>query len=129
MSDPGITYTLHLDANGLPQTITASFPILPSRDLISVADDIFIITYATTTTGSLRGQGQAAIPISKSAFTLTNPFDTTTAKFIFADANIYDAGSVVGQFTVNQVPTFVIGSTTFTLDTANLVVTDNDRRP
>ena len=129
LSDPGITYTLHLDANGLPQTITASFPILPSQDLISVADDIFIITYATTTTGSLRGQGQAAIPISKSAFTLTNPFDTTTAKFIFADANIYDAGSVVGQFTVNQVPTFVIGSTTFTLDTTNLVVTDNDGRP
>jgi hypothetical protein len=129
LSDSGITYTLHLDGNGLPQTITASFPVLPSSDLISVADEIFAITYATTTTGSLRGQGQAAIPITKSAFTLTNPFDATTAKFIFADANIYDAGSVVGQFTVNQIPTFVIGSTTFTFDTTNLVVTDSNGRP
>ena len=129
LSDPGITYTLHLNEDGLPQTITASFPILPSRDLISVGDQIFVITYASTTTGSLRGQGQAAISIAKSAFTLTNSFDTTTAKFIFDDANIYDADSVVGQFTVNQIPTFVIGSSTFTLDTTNLVVTDNDGRP
>jgi hypothetical protein len=129
LSDPGVTYTLHLDQNNLPQNITATFPVQASSDLISVADEIFVITYATTTAGSLRGQGQAAIPIAKSGFTLTNPFDTTTAKFIFADANIYDAGSVVGQFTVNQVPTFVIGSTTFTFDTTNLVVTDNDGRP
>jgi hypothetical protein len=129
LSDPGVTYTLHLDQNNLPQTITASFPVLPSSNLISVADEIFVITYATTTNGAIRGQGQAVIPISKSAFTLSNPFDTTTAKFIFADANIYDAGSVVGQFTVNQIPTFVIGSTTFTLDTTNLVVTDNNGRP
>jgi hypothetical protein len=129
LSDPGITYTLHLDGNDLPQTITASFPVLSSSDLISVADEIFVITYATTTTGSLRGQGQTAIPIANSAFTLTNPFDTTQANFIFADANIYDAGSVVGQFTVNQIPTFVIDSTTFTLNTTNLVLTDNDGRP
>ena len=46
------------------------------------------------------GQGQASIPIAASAFKLTNPFDTTTAKFIFDDLDIYDAGSVVGQFTV-----------------------------
>jgi hypothetical protein len=129
LSDPAVTYTLHLDANGVPETVTATFAILPSRDLISVADEIFVITYATVTTGSLRGQGQAAIPIANSAFTLTNPFDTTKAKFIFADANIYDAASVVGQFTVNQIPTFVINSTTFTLDTINLRVTDNNRRP
>ncbi|HZQ43465.1 MAG TPA: hypothetical protein VFA99_09440 [Acidobacteriaceae bacterium] len=129
LSDPGASYTLHVDANGLPQVITASFPILPSSDLISVADEIFVISYATTTSGSLRGQGQAAIPIAKSGFTLTNPFDSTSGKFIFADANIYDAGSVVGQFTVNQIPTFVIGSSTFTLDTTNLVVTDNNGRP
>ena len=116
LSDPGITYTLHLDPDGLPQTITASFPILPSSDLISVADEVFVITYATDTNGSLRGQGQASIPIANSAFTLTNRFDATTAKFIFADANIYDAGSVVGQFTINQIPTFAINSTTFTLD-------------
>ena len=129
LSDTGVTYTLHLDQNNLPQNITATFPVLPSSDFISVADEIFVITYATTTAGSLRGQGQAAIPIAKSSFTLTNPFDTTSGKFIFADANIYDAGSVVGQFTVNQIPTFTIVSTTFTLDTTNLMVTDNDGRP
>ena len=129
LSDPAITYTLHLDPDNLPRTITASFPVLPSRDLISVGDEIFVITYASTTTGTVRGQGQAAIPITNSAFTLSNPFDTTTAKFIFADADIYNAASVVGQFTVNQIPTFSIGSTSFTLDTVNLVVTDSNRRP
>jgi len=129
LSDPNITYTLHADQDGLLQTVTASFPILPSRNLISVADEIFVITYATVTAGSLRGQGQSAIPITKSSFNLTNPFDTTTAKFIFADANIYDAGSVVGQFTVNQIPTFAIDNTTFTLDTTSLVLTDNNGRP
>jgi hypothetical protein len=129
LSDPGITYTLQLGDDNLPQSITASFPVLPSRDLISVGDEIFVITYASTTTGTIRGQGQAAIPIANSAFSLSNPFDTTTAKFIFADADIYNAASVVGQFTVNQIPTFTIGSTTFTLDITNLVVTDNNRRP
>ncbi|MFM0330068.1 RHS repeat domain-containing protein [Paraburkholderia strydomiana] len=130
LSDPSITYTLQLDAADLPHTISASFPVLPSRDLISVGDEIFVITYASATTGTLRGQGQAAVPITNSAFTLSNPFDTTTAKFIFADADIYNAASVVGQFTVNQIPTFTIGSTSFTLDTVNLVVvTDNNRRP
>lgn len=129
LSDPTITYTLHLDENALPQSISASFAILPSRDVISVGDDIFIITYGTATTGSLRGQGQTAIPIANSGFTLSNPFDTTTAKFIFADANIYDAGSVVGQFGVNQVPTFMIGGTTFTLDASSLAVKDNNQRP
>ncbi len=129
LSDPGIPYTLHLDAADLPHTISASFPVLPSRDLISVGDEIFVITYASATTGTLRGQGQAAIAITNSAFTLSNPFDTTTAKFTFADADIYNAASVVGQFTVNQIPTFNIGSTSFTLDTVNLVVTDINRRP
>ncbi len=129
LSDPGITYTLHLDDDDLPRTISASFPVLPSRDLISVGDEIFVITYASATTGTLRGQGQAAIPITNSAFTLSNSFDSTTAKFIFADADIYNAASVVGQFTVNQIPTFSIGSTNFTLDTVNLVVTDSNRRP
>ena len=104
LSDPGVTYTLHLDQNNLPQNITATFSVLPSSDFISVADEIFVITYATTTAGSLRGQGQAAIPITKSGFTLTNPFDTTTGKFIFADANIYDAGSVVGQLQSTRSP-------------------------
>jgi hypothetical protein len=129
LSDPAVTYTLHLDQAGLPQTITADFAVLPSRDLVSVNDEVYIISYATVTTGSLLGQGQPAIPITNSAFTLTNPFDTTKAKFIFADANIYDAGSVVGQFTVYTSPTFFIDNNTFTLDTTNLVVTDNDRRP
>ena len=129
LSDPTTTYTIHLDADDIPETVTATFPVLPSRDLISVGDEIFLITYGGDTVGKLRGQGQAAVPIVNSGFTLSNPFDTTTGKFIFADADIYDAGSVVGQFTVNQIPTFTIGATTFTLDTANLAVTDNVRRP
>jgi hypothetical protein len=129
LSDPNIIYTLHLDGDNLPRTISASFPVLPSRDLISVGDEVFVVTYASATTGTLRGQGQAAIPIANSAFTLSNPFDTTTAKFIFADADIYNAASVVGQFTVNQIPTFSIGGTSFTLDTVNLVVTDSNRLP
>ncbi|WP_434667423.1 hypothetical protein P5W99_38965 [Paraburkholderia sp. A3BS-1L] len=128
LSDSTITYWLNLDENDLPQTITAKFPVLPSRNLISVGDEIFVITYGGVSNGIVRGQGRAAIPIASSAFTLTNPFDSTTAKFVFADADIEDAGSVVGQFTVNQIPTFVLGGVTFTLDTVNLAVTDNDRR-
>ena len=128
LSDPNTTYTIQRDDSGVLQSITATFPILPSCDLISVADEIFVISYATTTAGTLRGQGKT-IPIANSAFTLTNTFDATSAKFIFADANIFDAGSVVGQFTVNQIPTFVLGSTTMTLDPVNLVVTDNDGHP
>src|SRR5262249_40252332 len=106
LTDAAITYTLHLDSANLPHSVTASFPVSPSRNLISIDDNIFIVTYNTVSTGTLQGQGQSAIPISKSSFTLKNPFDSTTAKFIFADLNIYDAGSVVGQFTVNFVPTF-----------------------
>lgn len=128
LTDATITYKLVLDTNDLPQAVIARFPVLPSRDLISVGDEIFLITYGGATNGSVRGQGRAAIPIASSAFTLTNAFDSTTAKFIFADADIEDAGSVVGQFTVNQVPTFTLSGVTFTLDTVNLAVTDNDRR-
>ena len=128
LSDPAITYTLNLDENGLLRTITASFPVLPSADLISVGDQIFLITYATTTAGSIRGQGQVTA-IANSQFKLPNAFDATTPTFIFADADIYDASAVVGQFTVNPIPTFTIGSSTFTLDATNLVVTDNNRRP
>jgi hypothetical protein len=129
LSDPSVTYTLQLDANDLPLTITASFPVKPSRDLISVNDNIYLITYNTVSTGSLLGQGQASIPIANSGFKLTNPFDATTAKFVFDDLDIYDAGSVVGQFTVYLSPTFLIGSSTYTLSTTSLVVTDNNKRP
>jgi hypothetical protein len=129
LSNPTVNYTLHVDVNGVPQTITATFPVQPSQDVISVGDEIYIITYGTVTTGSLLGQGQSSIPILNSSFTLSNPFDTTKAKFIFADANIYDAGSVVGQFTVYLSPTFFIDNVTFTLDPVNLVVTDNEKRP
>ncbi len=50
-------------------------------------------------------------------------------KFIFADLDIYDAASVVGQFTVYLAPTFFIGGATYTLDPVQLVVTDNNKRP
>jgi hypothetical protein len=129
LTDPTITYTLQLDANNLPTGVVASFPVRTSKDLITINDDVYIITYNTVSTGSLIGQGQASIAISNSSFTLTNPFDSTKPKFIFADLNIYDAASVVGQFTVNLVPTFFMGSATYTLDTVNLVVTDNNKIP
>jgi hypothetical protein len=129
LSDPTVTYTLQLDTANLPSAIVAKFAVRPSRDLINVNDNIYLITYNTVTTGSLLGQGQASIAITNSSFTLGNPFDATKAKFIFADANIFDAASVVGQFTVYLSPTFLIAGTTYTLDPVNLVVTDNDKRP
>ena len=129
LGDPTVVYTLQLDTNNLPLLITATFPVKPSRDLISVNDNIYLITYNSVSTGSLLGQGQAAIPIAASSFKLTNPFDTTTGKFVFDDLDIYDAGSAVGQFTVNLVPTFFLGSATYTLNTTSLVVTDNNLRP
>ena len=129
LSDPAVTYTLQLDANNLPSSVVATFAVRPSCDLIIVNDDVYILTYNTVSTGSLLGQGQAAIAITNSSFTLTNRFDSTKAKFIFDDLNIYDAGSVIGQFTAYLAPTFFIGSATYTLDPVNLVVTDNNKRP
>jgi hypothetical protein len=129
LTDPNVTYTLHLDAADLPISISATFPVRPSRDLISVNDNVYIITYSTVSSGSLTGQGQAAIPIVNSGFTLTNPFDTTKAKFTFADLDIFDAASVVGQFTAYLAPTFFIGGATYTLDPVQLIVTDNTKRP
>lgn len=129
LKDPAITYTLHLDDDNLPVLISATFPVGPSRDLISINDDVYIITYNTVTTGSLLGQGQAAIPISGSSFTLPNRFDDTKAKFIFADLDIYNAASIIGQFTAYLAPTFDIEGTMYTLDPLRLLVTDNDKRP
>lgn len=129
LTDPTITYTLQLAPNNQPSSIVANFPVKPSRDIINVNDDVYIITYNTVSTGSLLGQGQGSIAITNSGFTLTNPFDTTKAKFIFDDLNLYDAGSVVGQFAAYLSPTFFIGAATYTLDPVNLVVTDNNKRP
>ena len=129
LTDPNVTYTLQLDATNLPSAVVASFAVSPSRDLINVNDNVYMVTYNTVSTGSLLGQGQASIAITNSSFTLSNPFDTTKAKFIFDDLNIYDAGSVVGQFTAYLAPTFFIGSATYTLNTVNLVVTDNNKQP
>ena len=129
LTDPTVTYTLQLDASNLPTAVLASFPVRPSRDLITVNDDVYIITYNTVSTGSLLGQGQGSIAITNSGFTLGNPFDSTKAKFVFADLNIFDAASVVGQFTVNTVPSFFMGSATYTLDTVNLAVADNNKIP
>lgn len=129
LNDPAVTYTLQLGADNLPTAVVAAYAVRPSRDLITVNDDVYIVTYNTVSTGSLLGQGQASIPITNSSFTLTNPFDSTKAKFIFADMNIYDAASVVGQFGVYASPTFFMGSATYTLDTVNLLVTDNNKRP
>lgn len=128
LTDPSVTYTLELDAADLPISITATFQVRPSRDLISINDDVYVITYNTVSTGSLLGQGQAAIPISNSSFTLSNRFDSTKAKFVFADLDIFDAASVVGQFTAYLAPTFFIDGATYTLDPVRLVVSDNDKR-
>ena len=129
LTDATITYTLQLDANNQPVSVLASFPVLPSRDLISVADEVYLITYNTVSTGSLLGQGKASIPIANSGFTLTNLFDTTKGTFFFDDLDIYDAGSVVGQFTAYLSPTFFLNTGTYTLDTVNLIVRDNNQRP
>jgi hypothetical protein len=129
LTDSSVIYTLQLDAANLPTAILATFAVQPSRNLVIVNDNVYILTYNTVATGSLLGQGQASIAITNSSFTLTNPFDATKAKFIFADANIYDSASVVGQFTAYLSPTFFIGSATYTLDPVNLVVTDNNKRP
>jgi hypothetical protein len=129
LGDPTITYTLQLDSGNLPAAVQATFAVKPSRDLIVVNDNVYVITYNTVSTGTLLGQGQASIAITNSSFTLSNPFDSTKAKFIFADLNIFDAASVVGQFTVYLAPTFFIGAATYTLDPVNLVVTDNNKRP
>jgi hypothetical protein len=129
LTDASVTYTLQLDVNNLPASVVANFAVKPSRDLISVNDFVYVVTYNTVSTGSLLGQGQASIAITNSGFTLTNPFDTTKAKFIFDDLNIYDAGSVVGQFTAYLAPTFFLGAATFTLNTTSLVVTDQNKQP
>ena len=129
LADPSVTYTLELDANNLPASVLASFAVKPSRDLVNVNDFVYVVTYNTVSTGSLLGQGQAAIAITNSGFSLTNPFDSTKAKFVFDDLNIYDAGSVVGQFTAYLAPTFFLGASTFTLNTTTLVLTDNNKQP
>lgn len=129
LSDPSVVFTVTLDADDLPVSIAATFPIQPNRDLISVNDDVYLITYNTVSTGSLLGQGQKSIPITNSSFTLTNRFDATKAKFIFADLDIFNAASVVGQFTAYIAPSFFISGVTYTLDPVRLVVTDSDKRP
>ncbi len=129
LTDPTVTYTLQLNSANLPAAVVATFAVRPSQDLIVVNDDVYVVTYNTTTTGSLLGQGQASIAITNSSFTLTNPFDSTKAKFVFDDLDIYDAGSVVGQFAVYQMPTFFIGNATYTLNPVDLLVTDNNDRP
>jgi len=129
LTDPTVTYTLQLDASNLPIAVEADFVVKPSQDLVIVNENVYVISYNSVSSGSLLGQGEPSIPISDSSFTLNNNFDSTVAKFVFADLNIYDAASVIGQFTVYLNPTFVIGSTTYTLDTNKLVVVDNDKRP
>lgn len=129
LTDPTVTYTVQLDATDLPISVQADFIVKPSQDLITVNENVYIITYNGVSTGSLLGQGQSSVAISNSSFTLSNYFDSTQANFIFADLNIYNAASVVGQFTAYLNPTFVIATTTYTLDTVDLVVTDSDKRP
>jgi hypothetical protein len=129
LTDPSVSYTLQLDADDLPETIVATFAVRPSRNLLNVNDSVYLLTYNSTTTGSLLGQGLASIPITGSGFTLSNPFDSTKAKFVFADLDIYDAASVVGQFTAYLSPTFVIGGMTYAFDPVHLVVSDADKRP
>jgi hypothetical protein len=129
LGDPTVTYSLLLDADNLPETITAAFAVKASRTFISVNDNIYLITYSSLSTGSLLGQGQASIPIAASTFKLTNPFDTTVGKFTFDDLDIYDAGSVVGQFTAYESPTFFLNNDTYTLNTTALTVTDDNGQP
>ena len=129
LTDPTVLYTLQLGADDLPVAVTATFAVRPSEDVISVADDVYVITYATTTTGSLLGQGKAQIPITNSGFSLSNPLDSTKGTYVFADLDIYDASAVIGKFSIYSAPTFQMGSIIYTLDTVNLVVRDESKRP
>ena len=45
LSDPSVTYTLQLDGNDLPSAVVADFTVKPSRDLLLVDDDVYVITY------------------------------------------------------------------------------------
>ena len=112
--------------NDLPLAIIAQFPVNPSRNIITVNDEVYIIKYSTVSTGLLLGQG-GTTEIIDSSFSFGNP--SSTAKFIFTDPDIFNSASVVGQFKVYLAPTFEIGAVTYWLDAANLVVTDNDKRP
>ena len=56
----------------------ATFPVKPSRDLITVNDDVYIITYNTVSTGSLLGPGPGvdrdqSTPASRSPIRSTRP--------------------------------------------------------
>ncbi len=101
-----------------------------SRDLINVNDNIYLITYNTVSTGSLLGQGQGSIAIANSSFTLGNPFDSTKAKFIFADAEHLSTPhrSSGSSPPICRRPSSS-AARTYTLDPVNLVVADNDKRP
>ena len=96
----------------------------------TVNDNVYVVPPTTLPVPApCSARDEASIAITNSGFTLSNPFDSTKAKFIFADLDIYDAGSVVGQFTAYAAPTFFIGNATYTLNTTTLMVTDNNLRP
>lgn len=128
LTDPSVVYTLQLDADKLPMSISAQFKVKASQNLLTVDNNVYILTYNSVSAGSLLGQGKAAIGITNSSFALTNYFDSTVARFYFADPNILDSASVVGQFTVNYAPTFFMPNATYTLDPGSLVITDNNKR-
>ena len=83
LTDPTITYTLHLDADNLPSAVLANFPVRPSRDLINVNDDVYIITYNTRQHRIAARPGPGSIAIANSGFTLTNPFDSHQGEIHF----------------------------------------------
>ena len=108
LTDPAITYTLQLDDNNLPTAVLATFPVRPSRDLISVDDDIYIITYNTVSTGSLLGQGQARSP-SATPLHAHQSLRRHEGEVHLRRPQHLRRGSVVGQFTVYPAPTFFLG--------------------
>jgi hypothetical protein len=127
LNDPNVSYSLALDSSNNPISISASLLVKPSRALISINDNVYIITYSSVSSGNLQGQGQASIPFSGSSFTLRSPTDPLAARYVFSDLNIYDAASVIGKFTVYYSPTFIMGSNNYTLNTSTLVVTDSSK--
>ena len=127
--DTTVTYTLMLDpTSSLPVSVTTTYIVVPSANLLTVNDSVYMLTYTTTTQGSVLGQGQT-FAIQNSSFSLLNDFDLRVAPFYFADANIYDAASVVGQFTIYTSPTFAIAGMTYAFNSSSQVVTDNNNVP
>ena len=123
LTDPSVTYTLQLDAANLPHLDHRYLPgqAQPRPDLGQRRHLPDHLQHGEHRLAARPGPG--GDPDQQLGLHADQPFDATTAKFIFADLDIFNAASVVGQFTAYLAPTFFIGGATYTLDTVHLMVT------